>query len=149
MALDPTAQLGMSMRFTVKIDKTDYDLGSWAKVSGLDVSWDLAEYRAGDGPKNDRWYFPGITKYSTVKLERAVESEGTKNVRKWLDSNSFQHEVQSGKVELLDAKSAPVFHWTLRHVLPTKWSIAPFDSAGNKVAIETLELAHMGFLEEE
>lgn len=148
MALAADTQLGMAMRFTVKIDKTPYDLGSWAKVSGLDVTWDVAEYRAGDN-KNERWFFPGNTKYSTVKLERAVQDLDTKEVRKWLESNSFKHEIQSGKVELLDAKAAPVMWWTLRHVIPVKWSISPFDSSANKVAIEVLELAHMGFLENE
>jgi len=48
-----------------------HDLGSWAKVDGLDVSWDIAEYRAGDGG-NYRWYFPGNTKYSNIKLARAA-----------------------------------------------------------------------------
>ena len=149
MALAADTQLGMSMRFMVTIDETTYDLGSWAKVSGLDVAWDLVEYRAGDGPKNERWYFPGLTKYSTIKLERAVQEADTKAVREWLDKNSFNHKVTSGKVELRDAKSAPVMEWTLRHVIPVKWSISPFDSAANKVAVETLELAHMGFLENE
>jgi phage tail-like protein len=148
MALASDIQLGMAMRFSVKIDKTTYDLGSWVKVSGLDVTWDIAEYRAGDGA-NERWFFPGLTKYSTIKLERGVQAEGTKAVREWLESNSFKHEVQSGKVELLDAKSEPVMSWTLRHVLPVKWSISPFDAMATKVAIETLELAHMGFLENE
>ena len=125
-----------------------YDLGSWSKVSGLDVTWDIAEYRAGDG-QNDKWYFPGLTKYSTVKLERAVQAEGTKKVREWLDSNSFKMKVQSGKVALLDAKSEEVMFWTLRHVIPVKWSISPFDANASKVAIEMLELVHMGFLENE
>jgi len=149
MPLAAETQLGMSMRFTVKIDEKKYDLGSWSKVSGLDVTWDLVEYRAGDGPKNERWYFPGLTKYSTIKLERAVQDADTKSVRKWLEENSFKHKVTSGKVELLDAKLAPVMDWTLRHVIPIKWSISPFDSSANKVALETLELAHMGFLENE
>ncbi len=149
MPLAAETQLGMSMRFTVKIDEKKYDLGSWSKVSGLDVTWDLVEYRAGDGPKNERWYFPGLTKYSTIKLERAVQDADTKSVRKWLEENSFKHKVTSGKVELLDAKATPVMDWTLRHVIPIKWSISPFDSSANKVALETLELAHMGFLENE
>lgn len=149
MALAADAQVGMSMRFTVKIDEKSYDLGSWAKVAGLDVTWDLVEYRAGDGPKNERWYFPGLTKYSTVKLERAVQDADTKKVREWLEKNSFNHKVTSGKVELLDAKLATVMDWTLRHVIPVKWSISPFDSSANKVALETLELVHMGFLENE
>jgi len=149
MALAADTQLGMSMRFMVTIDKKPYDLGSWAKVSGLDVAWDLVEYRAGDGPKNERWYYPGVTKYSTVKLERAVQDADTKKVREWLEKNSFNHEVTSGTVELRDAKSEPVMTWILRHVLPVKWSISPFDATANKVAVETLEVAHMGFLENE
>ena len=67
MALAADTQLGVGMRFKVTIDDTNYDLGSWSKVSGLDVTWDIAEYRAGDG-QNDKWYFPGLPKYSTVKL---------------------------------------------------------------------------------
>ena len=39
--------------------------------------------------------------------------------------------------------------WTLRHVIPGKWSISPFDANASKVAIEVLELVHMGFLENE
>ena len=148
MALAADTQLGVGMRFTVTIDKTPYNLGSWSKVSGLDVTWDMVEYRAGDG-KNDKWYFPGLTKYSTVKLERAVQKADTEEVRKWLESNSFAMEVQSGKIELLDAKSEPVMKWTLRHVLPAKWSISPFDANASKVALEVLELAHMGVLENE
>jgi phage tail-like protein len=148
VALAADTQLGVGMRFKVTIDDTNYDLGSWSKVSGLDVTWDIAEYRAGDG-QNDKCYFPGLTKYSTVKLERAVQAEGTKKVREWLDSNSFKMKVQSGKVALLDAKSEEVMFWTLRHVIPGKWSISPFDANASKVAIEVLELVHMGFLENE
>lgn len=149
MALATDAQLGMSMRFTVNLDEQAVNLGSWSKVTGLDVTWDLVEYHAGDGPKNERWYFPGRTKYSVVKLERAVEADGTKAVQEWLAKNSFQHSVTSGKIELQDAMGAVVFAWTLRHVLPVKWSVTPFDSSANKVALETLEIAHMGFLENE
>jgi phage tail-like protein len=90
-----------------------------------------------------------VTKYSTIKLERAVDPEGTAGVRKWLESNSFKYEIQSGKIELQDATGKEVTHWTLRHVIPVKWSIVGFDAGQSKVATETLELAHMGFLENE
>lgn len=145
MAIATDAQIGMSMRFKVTIDNGKFDLGSWSKVAGLDVAWDLVEYRAGDGD-NERWYFPGLTKYSTIKLERAVQADGTKAVKEWLNSNSFQHEVQTGAIELLDAKGATVMDWELRHVIPVRWSVTPFEATSSKVALETLELAHMGFL---
>ncbi len=145
MALATDTQLGMAMRFTVTIEETAVNLGSWSKASGLDVAWDLVEYRAGDAG-NDRWYFPGATKYSTIKLERAAEAAGTKAVHDWLNKNSFAHKPCTGSIELLDAKKAPVMKWTLRHVIPVKWAVAAFEATANKVAIETLELAHMGFL---
>lgn len=147
MAIATETQLGLSMRFDVTIDNS-YDLKSWSKASGLEVSWDICEYRAGDG-KNDRWYFPGLTKYQTIKLERAANLDDTKKVKEWLESNSFKHEVQTGSVVLMDAKLGEVHKWSLRHVLPVKWNIQAFEAGSSKVAIESLELAHMGFLEDE
>lgn len=148
MPLSEDMQLGLANRFLVTIDNSDYDLGSWAKVEGLDVKWDLVEYRSGDAG-NNRWYFPGKTEYSTVKLTRAA-CEDTGTVKKWLSKTSFEHELQSGKVQLLDAKGTPVkgAEWTLQNVLPLKWSISGFDAATSKVATETLEIAHLGFLED-
>jgi phage tail-like protein len=139
------AMLGMQMRFVVTID--GHELDGWSKASGMEVSWDLVEYRAGDAP-NERWIFPGNSKYPTAKFERAAEKASSAKVREWLNSTSFAHEPKSAKVELFDAKGVSVAVWTLRNVMPIKWSIAPFDAAGNKVALETLELAHTGFLDE-
>lgn len=147
MPISDDTQLGLANRFKVTIDKSDYDLGSWAKVEGLDVKWDLVEYRSGDGG-NNRWFFPGKTDYSTIKLTRAACTD-TGTVKKWLSTTSFAHELQSGKVELLDSKGEPVADWTLQNVLPLKWSITGFDASSSKVATETLELAHLGFLEDE
>jgi phage tail-like protein len=148
MALAVESKIGMAMRFRVVVDDNKYDLGSWAKVSGLEVSWDLVEYRAGDND-NERWYFPGLSKYPHIKLERAATHEESGLVKDWLNKTSFRHEVTSGKIELLDAHLDPVMEWDLRHVIPVKWSVVPFEATSSKVATETLEIAHMGFLMEE
>ncbi|HSH23632.1 MAG: phage tail protein [Actinomycetota bacterium] len=147
MPINDDTQLGLANRFKVTIDKSDYDLGSWAKVEGLDVKWDLVEYRSGDGA-NNRWYFPGKTDYSTIKLTRAA-CKDTGTVKKWLTATSFEHEAHSGKIELLDSKNGKVADWTLKNVLPLKWSITGFDASASKVATETLELAHLGFLDDD
>ena len=82
--------LALANRFTVKVDAPgEIDLGSWAKVDGLDVTFDVVEYRAGDA-WNSRWYCPGATKYSTVKLSRAVTAD-TEKVRKWLSDTAKSH----------------------------------------------------------
>jgi phage tail-like protein len=139
--------LGLAMRFSVTIDHGMYNLGSWQKVEGLDVQWEIVEYRAGD-QKNQRWYFPGFTKYSNIKLSRAASKDDTEKVKKWLNSNSFKMEKQSGSVKLLDAKGEEVASWDLENVIPVHWSVSGFDATASKLAIETLELAHAGFLDE-
>ncbi len=147
MPIAADALVGMAMRFAVTIDEGKYDLKSWSKAAGLEVGWDLVEYRAGDN-RNDRWYYPGLTKYPTIKLERAATIDGTEAVKEWLNSNSFAHKPQSGSVVLHDAHVDPVSKWDLRHVIPVKWSVSGFEATSSKVALETLELAHLGFLDE-
>ena len=62
MAIANDIPLALANRFTVKVDAPgEIDLGSWAKVDGLDVTFDVVEYRAGDA-WNSRWYCPGATK---------------------------------------------------------------------------------------
>ena len=150
MALTDTSKIGLANRFVVSMTgMKKYDLGSWSKADGLDVTWDVAEYRAGDHG-NDRFYFPGNTKYTNIKLLRAVSEEAQK-VREWLDTNSFGFEPFVGLIKLLDAKGEeiPGADWELRDVMPVKWSVAGFDAGASQVSIETLELAHRGFLKDE
>jgi hypothetical protein len=45
--------MGLVSRFMVTIDAAKYNFGSFNIVKGLDVTWDVAEYRAGDA-KNER-----------------------------------------------------------------------------------------------
>jgi len=148
MPIATDAPIGMAMRFAVTIDDGQYNLESWSEAKGLEVSWDLVEYRAGDH-RNDRWFFPGLTKYPTIKLVRAATIEGTEAVKKWLNSNSFTHKAQSGSIVLKDAHLTEVSKWDLRQVIPVKWSVSGFDATSSKVALETLELAHLGFLTED
>jgi phage tail-like protein len=149
MVLNDTTKVGLANRFTLKIDQGDYDLGSWAKVEGLDVKWDVAEYRAGDAG-NHRWYIPGITKYTDVKLTRAACADSL-TVKKWLDATAKNFVATSGKITLMDSSSdaAGVMFWDLKNVVPVKWSITGFDAGASKVATETLEIAHLGFLDDE
>ncbi|HEY2672856.1 MAG TPA: phage tail protein [Rugosimonospora sp.] len=146
MPLNDATKLGLANRFSVTIDFAAYDLGSWAQVDGLTVKWSVAEYRAGDAG-NARWYFPGNTEYTTVKLTRAA-SEDSKAVKKWLSDTSFKWQPYTGHVVLHDSGGAEIMEWTLQHVMPVHWQIVGFDAMASKVATESLELAHLGFLED-
>ena len=74
--------LGMSHMFTLTAGSRN--LGSWSKVSGLSVKWDLAEHRVGS---SDQYFkFAGIPKFDKLKLGRAAEKAGTTAVKAWLDA---------------------------------------------------------------
>ena len=140
--------LALANRFTVKVDAPgEVDLGSWAKVDGLDVTFDVVEYRAGDA-WNSRWYAPGATKYSTVKLSRAVTAD-TEKVRKWLSDTAKDHKPGLMVIELKDSADKVVFTWEMRSAMPSKWSVSGFDAGTSKIATETLEVVHVGFLDDD
>ncbi|GLZ39456.1 phage tail protein [Actinokineospora sp. NBRC 105648] len=148
--LSDSSKIGLSNRFVVVVQNMEkYNLGSWTKAEGLDVSWDVAEYRSGDGG-NDRFYFPGNTKYNNVKLSRAVSDETTA-VRDWLNKNSWDHKLYVGTIKLHTSlfDDGAITEWELRDVIPVKWAITTMDAGASQVAIETLELAHRGFLEDQ
>ena len=48
MPLNDQSVIGLANRFTVKVTPGEHDLGSWTKAEGLDVTWDVADYRAGE-----------------------------------------------------------------------------------------------------
>ncbi|GEC09576.1 hypothetical protein SSP24_72310 [Streptomyces spinoverrucosus] len=147
MGLTDNSSLAVANRFQVTVDFGKYDLGSWSQVQGLDVQWKLCDYRAGD-TGNDRWFFPGFTEYSTIKLTRAA-CEDSRTVQEWLSSNSFSSTPHGGSITLLDPSNKPVISWEMRRIIPIKWSINGFEAGASKVALETLELQHLGFLKDD
>lgn len=139
-------QTAMSHRFVVQIDMSDYDLGTWSKVVGLTVTWPKYKYRAGDN--NDELVMPGNAEYATIKLSRAASSSSA-TVQEWLRTTSREHELLSGGIHMVDYLGMTVITWELKQFFPVGWSISDFDSASGRPVIETLELAHTGFLNDE
>ena len=48
MPLNDQSKIGLANRFGVVVDQGSFDLGSWQKCEGLDVTWYMPDYRAGD-----------------------------------------------------------------------------------------------------
>ena len=154
MPLAADIALGLANRFSLTVDSpAAVNLGSWNKVEGLDVKFDVAEYRAGDNG-NDRWYFPGNSQYQTVKLTRSV-CDDTKKVMQWLaDTAKGSDKIPTNMavIELYgsDSSKPPVMKWNLRSAFASHWNIGGgFEAGASRVVLETLEIVHMGFLEDE
>ncbi|MEU9663568.1 phage tail protein [Streptomyces chartreusis] len=140
-------QVSMSHQFLVEIDNSDYDLGTWSSVSGLSVSWQSCEFRDGEN-WNHSWIYPGLPQYPKVKLSRAA-CEDSQIVQDWLVTTSRRNEPQTGAISLIDWLGMKVVSWELKEFFPAAWGIGEFDAGASRVALETLELIHTGFLGDE
>jgi phage tail-like protein len=151
--------LGLAHHFIVSIDNSSYNFGSWSRATGLSVTWDVCEYRTGDAG-NAVQVFPGATKYQRIKLSRAACFDSAV-VQQWLTSTSLNCTPLSGAIYMvsqaipspiaaLPTPGLPIVTWLLREFFPVGWSITDFEaSASGTVAIETLELVHTGFLDDQ
>jgi phage tail-like protein len=149
MGLNDQSKIGLGNRFKVKVTPGGWDLGSWAKADGLDVNWEVPDYRMGDG-WNARLFAPANTKYTPVKLTRAADSKDSRTVRDWLNKNAINHDVGAEvEIKLHDSFGTEVIAWNLKNAVVKKWAITTFDAGQGSVAIETLEIDHEGFLDDE
>ena len=137
----------LAYRFAVTADNCEVDLGSWSKVTGLDVTWDLAEYRSGDHANSFRRQLRASFNDGTVTLSRAASDESAL-VQEWLAQLALSHETATLDITLIDGSGEPVTSWELTGVVPLNWQISAFDAGQSKVATETLVLAHEGFVVE-
>src|SRR5437016_3784968 len=132
----------LTPRFTVHVD--GHSLGSWTKCDGLAVEYEVFEYQEG-GMNEFVHRLPGRRKFSNVKFTRPLDKDSAE-VMRWISELAKQVKRQTAQISVLDANGTPVCSWKLDGVYPVKWTGPSLDAGGNQVAVETLELAHNGFL---
>lgn len=135
--------LGMAHKFILTAGSSN--LGTWAKVSGLSVKWQVASHRVGD---SDQYFkYAGLPQFDNLKLSRAAETSSTTAVQKWLnDVNTKGGVEEEGAITLCDSAGEEIASWTLQAMFPIAWQITEFDAGASKAAMETLEIVYSGFL---
>jgi len=149
LGIKPT--LGMAMRFEVTVD--GISLGNWAGCSGLGVTFE-SEAVASGGLYDTVTLLPKALKYSSITLRRVMEKDQSAVVQQWLRQavRVWLHGDQTyrggtAQIDLFDnTAKAVVARWTLRGVYPQEWQGPELSANGTDFAIETLRLAHEGFL---
>lgn len=157
VALGDYPSYGMSMRFSVQVENSPIqDLGRWQSCKGLSVELKYRKFRQG-GQYTQEVVLPEELSYGKIKLERAVDGTGSLAVQNWLagyvqdwddyaDTPGGSPAAANVIIILLDYQLTPVMKWTLYQARPTKWDGPSLSAADNKVAIESLEFEHEGFL---
>jgi phage tail-like protein len=126
--------------FTVEFEGKS--LGTFRSVSGLSVETEIIEYR--DGTSRTTLYFPGNTKYTTVKLTRAFTGDSA--LWDWYTTSvQTGYEARfTGTITVFDRSGSPVAQYKLINAWPQKIEGPVLNADSNEVPIESIEIAHEG-----
>jgi phage tail-like protein len=133
----------VSVYFSVTVDR--HDLGAFTSCEGLGFEV-TTEQREEGGNNGFVHVLAGRIKYTNVKLTRPLNSDSGK-VAKWFASMVGPVERTNAAIVAQRTNGESVATWSLKGVIPVKWSGPQLGTESTKVAMETLELAHHGFLE--
>lgn len=128
--------------FVVKID--DESLGAFNSCDGLGCEF-VMEQREEGGNNGMVWQLPTRIKYSNVKLSRPVTKDSATVVR-WISGMAAGVTRKTATIEARTLSGTVIARWSLVDVVPVRWTGPQLSADSPKVATETLELAHHGFL---
>ena len=118
---------------------------SFKEVSGIAAEMETDEYREG-GENRYVHHLPTAVKHPKLVLKRGIGKISSPLViwcKSTLETGLLVPVVPMPMiVSLLNENSNPVRSWAFANAFPVKWEIDRFDSTGNDVAIETIELQY-------
>jgi phage tail-like protein len=139
---DLVSDPAVTVCFTVKID--GQDLGAFTQCDGLGCEV-AVEQREEGGNNLFVHQLPGRMKYTNIKLTRPVNGD-TEKVATWLAGMANEVKRTNAEIAAMSADGTTVAAWSFMGVIPIKWTGPQLSVDSPKVATESLELAHHGFL---
>jgi len=143
MSVADPATTAVTVYFEVIVD--GHDLGAFTACDGLGVEVTVEQVEEG-GLNSFVHQLPGRLKYSNVKLTRPLNGDSAR-IASWLGQMHGVVKRTTARIVAKNHDAHPVAEWVLADVIPVKWQGPSLSVESAKVATETLELAHHGFLE--
>ena len=129
----------LNVFYRVSIDGL-ISLGTWTKVEGLGMEYEVTEYREG-GVNGYMHKIIGPAKFTNLRLSRPVDITSPL-LMTWLMSNQIAIKPQTMAVTAMTASGDNITTWSLIGVVPVKWTGPSLDIMSNAVSTETLEVAY-------
>ena len=139
---DITSDPAISVCFSVRID--GQDLGLFTQCDGLSCEVTV-ETREEGGNNLFIHQLPGRMKYTNIKLTRPINGD-TQKLARWLAGMTDEVKRTNAEIAAMTADGRKVASWSFMGVIPVKWTGPQLSVDSPKVATESLELAHHGFL---
>ena len=123
--------------------------GAFTECSGLNLERDIYEYK--EGGVNDHVHvLPGRAKYGgNIVLKRGITYSDA--LWKWFQEGLIKGAATAVQMAVLliirydyKNKKRIALRWNVEKAFPVKWNGPTFNTGGNDVAVETVEIAHQG-----
>lgn len=132
----------VSVCFSVKIDGRP--LGTFISCDGLGCEV-VIEQREEGGNQRFVHQLPGRLKFTNVKFTRPINRD-TEKVASWFAGMADGFSRATAEIVAQTQDGTKVAVWSLTGVIPVRWTGPQLSVDSAKVATETLEIAHHGFL---
>lgn len=150
MAIARPADPFRSYNFRVIATKLG-EIGSFSRISGINISVEVAEYREGTDIATVR-KLPGLSTYDNVTLERGVSASPV--AVDWMkelvdlgneallpDESTVRDEIT---IQVLSRNKTPIREYILHNAIPVALNLGDLDATSSDPLIESLELAYEG-----
>lgn len=132
----------VSVQYIVALDNAD--LGTFSTCEGLGCEV-VMESREEGGNNAFIWQLPTRLKYPNITLTRPLGKD-TEKIAKWFADMASGYTRCTGIIEARTGNGTKIAGWELYDVVPVRWKGPSFNPDQPKVIMETLEIAHHGFV---
>jgi phage tail-like protein len=137
------AAAGVAPRFSIEVDGTI--MASFSECSGLSATVSTQKVEEG-GANHTTYKLPGRADYGNISLKHGVTY--STDLYDWF-LKVLRHEPAIRKpisIKLMTAQLEEIQSWHFVDAFPVKWEGPSLQAGGNSIAVESIELAHNGFL---
>jgi phage tail-like protein len=118
----------------------------FTEVTGLTLETEVIEYREGSSPEYNKIKMPGLRKFGNITMKRGTFA-GDNDYYKWFNTVKLNTiERRDITISLLNESHEPVVIWKVKSAWPVKIQSPDLKSDANESAIESIEVAHEGFV---
>jgi phage tail-like protein len=132
----------VSVQYIVALDNANLGVFSTCEGLGCEV---VIESREEGGNNSFIWQLPTRLKYPNITLTRPLGKD-TEKIAKWFADMAAGYTRCTGTIEARTGNGTKIAGWELYDVVPVRWKGPSFNPDQPKVMIETLEIAHHGFV---
>jgi phage tail-like protein len=127
-----------------RIQIEDLTIGLFTEATGIGVEYDALTVEEG-GNNGFQVKLRGRAKYPNLVLKRGVTHETA--LLEWFRKCEQSVDYRTVFVNLVAPDAEVVRSWSFLMCWPVKWTGPNLKGGSNAAATETLEIAHMGFIE--